>query len=980
METEIKIFKLNYDGTFDDISHTELKDAFTITSIIAIYINKERTMYSWIGNNASQSLMNHIPRLRVIIKEEFPEFRIIRYITIGMRDEPFDFFEKLNIVKDELHTQIEQQEEMILPVLKQIKGFEEESEQMVNKGNYEDAITKLGESIKLAKDIKDEALETEQKRKISEITENHVNRRIVSEVQEEALKVRRVFYDFLDREDNFSAHRAIKDFKAKYEKIYDLALNSSAKALIKKDKEMRQKEIVQYKSELNQLEYIFKSSIQSNNLIQAGIIIEKVHLISDFIGHPSRVKWNELEQQYIDLKESDNKQNDFKEVLKELEIKFETVLESYNFKEADTILKKANSILSEVNDNKVKSTWSDLKTLYAKTQRKKVVIAQIDSFLLRSPDLKKQYNFDELNGKSSELLKKAEDLELFNHVTKLEKLKEDVVKKQNKYDQILADIAENGKTLQSKRKSEDLMGALLDCENLIKLSESILNDSLAKEYSEISKEIKNEIAEKQAYEEIQQKLNEDLSQIKVHLKTSIESLDIQKAKDEVMSAKRILPNIDDVKVKEEWILIEKDLAEAKEKKTLIDKIEVFLPRSTELLEENKFEEVKDIVNDLSSKSENLELPEYLKKLKNAMENAINSEETYKENKLKKKISKIQIEINDSLNTLDLSKSNKLIEEGDSLIDEALKAEIRQQWDDFKREFNEAKQLKILIEEIQDFLRETPSLKQKLLFNELYSKIDGFLKQLEGKDADIFITILEDLRNEIKTAQLLYEKLNVMTEDDVRPILFELDESEKIFQVFVPHLKDLLVDCYISVDAKSFIIYGKLQDVIYFYKDLVSDISTSVKNYLNELVKQFELKYKDILKETLKKLLLHLPPMIVDEGVEKLYKEGVQTIEDFYKNHIVSIEIPFLNALAEVTTAEEENKAAYCEIVNLKLAQETFKLFKDLEPQLLELIDKIGKGLKHFELDVLPKTFKAQLTELISKSLSKISRDLNRIGR
>ena len=980
METEIKIFKLNYDGTFDDISYTDLKDAFTITSIIAIYINKERTIYSWIGSNASQSLLNHIPRLRVIIKEEFPEFRIIRYITIGMKEEPFDFFDKLNIAKEELHAQIEQQEKKILPVLEKIEEIEKKSEKMVDDGNFREAIIILGESIKLAKVIKDEALETEHKRRLSEITETHINRKIVSEIQEETLKVRRNFYDFLDRDDNFGAHKLINDFKSTYENIYDLTLNSSAKALIKKDKEMRQKEIVQYKSELTQLEYIFKSSIKDKNLIQAGNIIEKVHLISDFIGHPLRVKWKELEQQYDNLKDSDNKQEESKAELKLLETEFESVLDSFNLTKADTILEKANSILSEVTDSKVKNIWSDLKTTYAKTQRKKVLIAQIDSFLLKSPDLIIQYKLDELNENINELLKKTDDLELPDHVNKLEKLKEKVVKKQNKYEKILTDIEQNGNALQSKRDSKDLMGALLDCENLIKLSESVFNDSLAKEYSEISQEIKREIAEKQAYEEIQQKLKEDLSQLKVDLKASLEALNIQKAKEEVMSAERILSSIDDAKIKEEWSLIEEELVEAKEKKALIDEIEVFLPNSNALLEENKFEEVKEVINNLSSKTEKYELPEYLKKLKNTLENAINSEETYKENKLKKKITSIQIEINSSLNTLDLSKSNELIEKGNSLFDENIKAEIRQEWETFKIEFNEAKRLKILIEEIQDFLRETPSLKQKLLFNDLYLKIEAFLNQLEGKDADIFITILKDLKNEINKAQLLYEKLSMMTKEDVIPILFEQDDSEKIFQVFVPNLKDLLVEYYISVDAKSFIIYGKLQDIIYFYKELVSGMSNSVKGYLKELVTQFELEYKDILKKTLKSLQLNLPPIIVDEGVEKLYKEGVQTIDGFYKDHIVSIEIPFLNALAEVTMAEEESKEAYCEVVNLKLAQATFSLFKDLEPQLLDLIDKIGEGLKHFKLDVLPRSFKMALTQLISHSLTKISKDLNRIGR
>ena len=60
----IKIFKLNFDGTFDEIAYENIREVFTIVNILAIYIQKKKIMYVWIGRNATQALKNHVARIR----------------------------------------------------------------------------------------------------------------------------------------------------------------------------------------------------------------------------------------------------------------------------------------------------------------------------------------------------------------------------------------------------------------------------------------------------------------------------------------------------------------------------------------------------------------------------------------------------------------------------------------------------------------------------------------------------------------------------------------------------------------------------------------------------------------------------------------------------------------------------------------------------------------------------------------------------
>ncbi len=119
----VKIFKLNFDGSFDEIAYANIKEVFTIVNILAIYVTTKKIMYVWIGGNATQALKNHISNIRVLVKEEFPDFRIIRNFTFEMREETIEFFKNLELNKEELYKLIDYQEKVMLPTLKKIASL-----------------------------------------------------------------------------------------------------------------------------------------------------------------------------------------------------------------------------------------------------------------------------------------------------------------------------------------------------------------------------------------------------------------------------------------------------------------------------------------------------------------------------------------------------------------------------------------------------------------------------------------------------------------------------------------------------------------------------------------------------------------------------------------------------------------------------------------------------------------------------------------
>jgi len=86
MSSDIKIFKLNYSGTFEEILPEKLLNNLSLFNVLTFYIPNQKRMYVWIGKKVSQSLKSHIPQIRVAISREHPELQILRNITIESKN------------------------------------------------------------------------------------------------------------------------------------------------------------------------------------------------------------------------------------------------------------------------------------------------------------------------------------------------------------------------------------------------------------------------------------------------------------------------------------------------------------------------------------------------------------------------------------------------------------------------------------------------------------------------------------------------------------------------------------------------------------------------------------------------------------------------------------------------------------------------------------------------------------------------------
>ena len=506
VETVIKTFKLNFDGTFNEIAYENIKEVFTIVNILAIYIQKIKTMYIWIGRNASQALKNHISQIRVLLKEEFPQFRIIRNITFDMRSEPFEFFKNLDITKDELYEIIDYQERTVLPILEKIDELKGKSENLIKSEDYRTAIELLKEIIELAQKIQDDALVTEQKRLLSELSEKFENKQIVSEIEEETSRVEKNYDELIKSKKILEAHSLVETFIKKYEVVYDLSLISSAKELILKEKK----------------------------------------------------KW---------IAEQEKLKND----LLRLEKEFKSSLENLDISGATEIFEKGLNLLSNLIDDKTKRKWEGFNKNIQGAKDKVEFIKKFDNFSEESISLKETYQYKELKLKIKELIKQAEEIDVPEYHSKLSVLKTEIDSAEELYKKTLDEIAKLEKIIKDNQKNDRLEEILRDCEKIIEIAKSVKEIDLAENYKQILEKTKKEIKERKDFEEKQNKLKRELSELEEQFYLTLKNMEIRSLENVLEKGGKLLTEFVDEEIKTKWDKFRVNFLAAKQ---LLENIEV----------------------------------------------------------------------------------------------------------------------------------------------------------------------------------------------------------------------------------------------------------------------------------------------------------------------------------------------------------------------------------------------------------------------
>ncbi|MFX0187816.1 MAG: hypothetical protein ACFE8A_08775 [Candidatus Hodarchaeota archaeon] len=434
----LKVFRLNYSGNFEEISietSQDLLNLFTLFDILAIYIPIQKRMYVWIGKNVTQTLRNYIPEIRTRFSEKLPvHLRILRNITIESGSEPSDFFQFLDLDWEELNAHIKEQELKLEPLLKEIKSLKKELTSLVERELYDDCIKISEKIIELAKKTIDSALEREQEDFIKEIKEKYKIKANAETVEEDTTEIKKEFDELIktnNPKDILKAHNIIEEFKKKYEKIIDLTSIPSTNELLARDEN---------------LWYNFK-----------------------------------------------RKQQKFSKELDQLEIKLKTAMKKFEISDVEETMMKAEDLLLRVIDEVVKKNWSKIEIDYAEWKRKNVTIKEIEESLEESTKLKESFQFEEAISRLNSTMEFVQDKEILEYSKKLQEKRKEVIKAEMEYIKVRERIAVLVEKIKEGIKNDFLNAALINCEKIIQLAESIKKHDSVVEYNQILEEIKEEL-------------------------------------------------------------------------------------------------------------------------------------------------------------------------------------------------------------------------------------------------------------------------------------------------------------------------------------------------------------------------------------------------------------------------------------------------------------------------------------------------------
>jgi len=292
MSSEIKIFRLNYSGSFEEIDSENLLNNFTLFNILTFYIPNQKRMYIWIGKKASQSLKSHIPQIRGAISREHPELQIIRNITIESGLEPPEFLEIIGIEEAILKSNIKELEIKLLPVLSEINRLKTKADKFFASSNYEDAIKIAQKIVTLGQGINDDSLEQDQINFIIEARARAYATEILQEIEILCVETTAEFDHLVKAEKYQDAHQLVEEIKKKYENKYNLSIIPLAQQLLLKDENMVYRLKIEQESVLKSIEAFVISFERSSNK-------RNLKVMKDFLERKRNVSQHFLDDNII---------------------------------------------------------------------------------------------------------------------------------------------------------------------------------------------------------------------------------------------------------------------------------------------------------------------------------------------------------------------------------------------------------------------------------------------------------------------------------------------------------------------------------------------------------------------------------------------------------------------------------------------------------------------------------------------------------
>ena len=307
------------------------------------------------------------------------------------------------------------------------------------------------------------------------------------------------------------------------EEIIELAQDGDMQSIVKEQKHfidqirnsiVSGKDILFFDDEFKELEKSVRNILLKEEISEAHALTEafrhKFENVVDLHSIPSvddlikevEISWNDF------LK----KQGTLKNQLGPLEIQFTSYLSTNNILLAEDILSKAKLILKNVNNKDLTNQWKNLEDTLSSIKKKENLEEKVKSEIEIINKLTDDYKFDEARKIVDSLIKLMEKEDLLSYNKQFEMKKKTIIDAENKYNKLITEIDTLEITIKDNISSGRFQEALLNCEQIVKISRFIGKTKIVDMYSQLGDDIKIKLREYQQFKAMKNSvvaLNED---------------------------------------------------------------------------------------------------------------------------------------------------------------------------------------------------------------------------------------------------------------------------------------------------------------------------------------------------------------------------------------------------------------------------------------------------------------------------------------
>jgi hypothetical protein len=296
---------------------------------------------------------------------------------------------------------------------------------------YNEALRVSERIIELAKSVDLKTMVKEQEKFLSEIIKHMEENHIITYINEDFKLLNTKFNDLVSKEKYSEAHKAIQEFKNKFNKLYDLNSVREIKNLIDKEKYL----------------------------------------------------WTSFSDKQISLQKQ----------LEPLEIQLNSYLSTNNINLATETLVKAKSLMKELKIPDIRKKWETLEAMVLELKKQSEAIENIEQSIEEISKLTDTYQFEEAKVLLDKVIKLAKNKNLTNYEKTLSAKKKTIIDAEEKYNKLLNDIEELEEYVKKNLSNFSFKNALNNCEEIIKISRFIGKSDYVNIYTQLSNDIKEKL-------------------------------------------------------------------------------------------------------------------------------------------------------------------------------------------------------------------------------------------------------------------------------------------------------------------------------------------------------------------------------------------------------------------------------------------------------------------------------------------------------